>query len=236
MGSGQGNTQMGGGGGMNPMTPQQLEKALQKRVAGQGLNAEDLTGVDKKAILDYMGKGGKKMYDISAEDFNRALYDPAWLSKQSAKFQSDVAAQAKLLDEALSKLKDYKGDVYRLIDDPVGVKILPSGDVAVGPGLHNMGSRAATFEPGKVITMNSPTSASRVKNAVNFNYNAPLTTGTGMTRIKIRSKTGKSIEKIAPDILKAEREVLFRQGTKFRVESRTFNRRMNTWDVVLTEV
>lgn len=240
MGRGQGNVQMGGGGGYRPMSESALAKRLEQNQTGAGVDASQLSKAEAKAIRDYMGKGGEKKYDITAEDFNRALYDPEWFAKQPTKFKQDVMAQARELDAALSKIKNYEGEVYRLLYDPVGMKITQTAsgapDIIFGPAAKNMGSRAAALEPGKIITMKSPTSASRVRNAVNFNYRVPLQTGQGVTRIRIQSKTGKAIENVGAEIMKAEREVLFRAGTKFKVVSRKWNRRMKTWDVVMKEI
>lgn len=192
---------------------------------GPGELVQDLPANVQGPIHAYTGgkiPGGERFAGLNAEKLNRSLYDPEGfkrtlnLAGESPQQIADYMKRAKgyqvELDAALSKVRNYEGEVYRSVVDEGG-------------------AIAKQYEPGSVATMKGFTSASRSPNP---SYKAFNSTGEGHTRFIIQSKTGKHIEQIS--LFEKEREVLFRSGTSFRVVSRTWNAQRGTWDIKLAEI
>lgn len=95
----------------------------------------------------------------------------------------------KVMNGGLDKLEKYEGTVYRGAD--------------LSPEVINIYKKA--LETGKSIKENNYLSTSRIENGA-FNKN---------TKYKIISKNGKKIEELS--YFPNEKEVLFKEGTKFRV-------------------
>jgi hypothetical protein len=109
-------------------------------------------------------------------------------------------------------LRDYRGETYRVINDR-------TGDIA------------AKYTPGNIMRHQDFLSTSRSPSP---SYQPFASARSGQTRFIIQSKSGKLVENISE--YTAEREVLFRSGTKFKVTSKTYNTARGTWDITLTEI
>lgn len=222
MGSGKGGAGGGGGGGAptsEPAPPAQAadevldvaDEPSSGVIAGKGQLAEELPLEQREVIRHYTGLTSSTPFTmISAEDLNFYLRGGHTLI---------TAAEAKLykqyqkeLNKNLSKIRSYRGDVYRVIQD-------------------KSGTIASKYSPGNIVKQNDFLSTSRSRVAAVFPYDRATR---GKTRFKIQSKTGKPIEKISNH--PREHEVLFRSGTSFKVTSKTWNTQQETWDITLTEL
>jgi hypothetical protein len=116
-----------------------------------------------------------------------------------------------LLNQALRKLPDYKGVVYR--------------------GLGQAESTVAkTWQVGQDVTFNSFKSTSRsLDEADDFLFN-----NGGDVSLIINSKTGKAIDQVSFDAV--ELEVLFESGKKFKVDQVTFRQRFLESDPLIKEI
>lgn len=228
MGSGSGGSGGGGGGGGElgqPAPPSQsAEEVLGParvldtsdinpggQITGQGELVENLPTQDIETIRSYTGGAmvKPKVMALKADDLNSILREP-YTAPQVMKKAARV--YEKDLNMSLSKVKSYKGETYRVIED--------SG-----------GAIAAKYSPGNIVKQNEFISTSRSPNAAAFSYTRARS---GSTRFKIQSKTGKPIEKTSYH--QTEHEVLFRSGSRFKVTSKTWNEARNTWDIGLTEI
>lgn len=182
------------------------------KLVGKGVKAENLSAEAQKSIKAYTGSkvpGGER-FSVKPEQLNKVLRgETSGLTKAKV---SQAKAYQKELNESLSKLRSYKGETYRTISD-FDSKI------------------ASKYIPGKIVRQPEFTSTSRVPSA---SYKPFHGASSGSTRFKVQSKTGKLIEKISE--YKAEKEVLFRSGTNFKVTSKTWNPGRGTWDISLTEL
>ena len=180
-------------------------------LTGKGKLIQDLPAKDQATIRSYTGGALQKegVLPLKAEELNEILRSPAGLQPAFRVKAANIHSAD--LKRSLSKLKSYEGEVYRTIND-VGGKI------------------AAKYKPGKIMRQKDFLSTSRSTDASIFSYART----TGSTRFKIKSKAGKSVEQISN--FKSEREILFKAGTKFKVESKVWNEGRRTWDISLTEV
>lgn len=249
MGSGGGNAGGGGGGGGPPtgsatggaageVVPPAKEPGMAGAtfpddpvtnpggvLTGPGVKAEQLAAKDSGPARAYTGahvEGFDHYAGLNAEKLNRTLYDPAGVRRtlemagESQAYIDDFFKRAsryqKELNTSLDKMKSYQGQTYRTVSD--------SG-----------GQLAAKYQPGKPVTMKEFVSASR---STNPSYKPYDLASTGSTRFIIQSKSGKLVEKISQ--YQAEREVLFKSGSKFMVTSKKFNSERGTWDISLKEL
>lgn len=194
-------------------------------LTGSGVKVESMEASQRASIEAYTGKkvaGGERFKGLNAEKLNRSLYDPEGFKRTLemageppsviADYVRRADAFKRELNTALDQVRNYEGEVYRTISD--------SG-----------GKLAGMYEPGKAVTMKEFVSTSR---STNPSYKAFDMAGTGDTRFIIQSKTGKWVEKVSQ--YGPEREVLFKSGSKFMVQSKTFNKSRGTWDVRLKEI
>lgn len=194
-------------------------------LTGPGTKAEFLPADEVASIIGYTGgkvPGGERFKGLNAEKLNRSLYDPEGFKRtlelageSPASIADYVKRAAKYKDElnaSLSKLRNYEGQVYRTISD-------------------TSGNLAKMYEPGKPITLKEFVSTSRSPRP---SYMAFEHASTGSTRFVIESKTGKWIESVSN--YAAEKEVLFRSGTKFMVTKKTYNKDRGTWDIHMKEI
>lgn len=197
------------------------------QLVGPGVEVTKLTKYEQEAIEAYTGKwiktaGGDRFKGLNAEELNRYLYDRDGFIQRLKNKGKTPGEIADLLTRAegfktelnahLAKVRSYRGEVYRVIDDYGG-------------------SLAGRYVPGKTVTLNEFVSTSRALDASSFPF---IRAQTGKTRFIIQSKSGKMIEKISE--FTTEREVLFRSGTSFRVISKTYNKSRQTWDIRLAEI
>lgn len=180
------------------------------RVVGKGKLAENLSEQDQATIRSYTGGMTTRtdVAPVTAEELNSILRNPAAASQR---MQQAAKIHKKDLNTSLSKVKSYKGETYRVISDPKG-------------------GVAGKYTPGSIVKQNDFISTSRATNASSF----PYAKVSNMTRFKIKSKTGKPIEKIAHH--RGEQEVLFRSGTSFRVTGKKWNQPRQSWDITLEEI
>lgn len=246
MGSGGSNAGAGGGGGGVPTTPPTGGKApepppdLPSRanqpfssfpddpvvnpggtLTGTGVKAEMAPKTD--AIYAYTGgyvKGGDRFAGLSAEDLNKALYDKKNFIAQhgQAKYKAALNFRTELNTE-LNTLRNYQGEVYRVIGNPTigGQKL------------------AETFQPGRPVHFNEFLSTSRTITPSYKPFSAASSgVEAGQIRFMIQSKSGKLVERVSS--YEAEREVLFRSGTSFMIQSKTYNQARKVWDIRMTEI
>ena len=114
----------------------------------------------------------------------------------------------KVMNSALDKLESYKGNVYRGAD-------LPSETI-------NKYKKAA--ETGEPYTENYYLSTSKDREGV-FDRN---------TMYQIKSKNGKQIEELS--LFSEEKEVLFKEETKFKINSVYFDEEMNKNVIEMEEI
>lgn len=114
----------------------------------------------------------------------------------------------KVMNSALDKLESYKGNVYRGAD--------------LSSEIINKYKKAA--ETGEPYTENYYLSTSKSKDTV-FDRN---------TFYEIKSKNGKQIEKLS--FFSEEKEVLFKEGTKFKINSVYFDEGANKNVIVMEEI
>ena len=114
----------------------------------------------------------------------------------------------KVMNSALDKLESYKGNVYRGAD--------------LSSEIINKYKKAA--ETGELYTENYYLSTSKSKDTV-FDRN---------TFYEIKSKNGKQIEKLS--FFSEEKEVLFKEGTKFKINSVYFDEGANKNVIVMEEI
>lgn len=194
-------------------------------LTGPGVKVEQLSAAERASIEAYTGAhvaGGERFAGLNAEKLNRSLYDPEGfkrtleLAGESPASVADYvrrAAQYKAeLNTALDKVRNYQGQVYRMISD--------SG-----------GNLAAKYEVGKTTVLREFVSTSR---STNPSYKPFDMAGTGDTRFVIQSKTGKWVERVSR--YGPEREVLFKSDTAFMTTKKVFNRERGSWDIYLTEL
>ena len=246
MGSGNSNSGGGGGGGgggaptqNSPGGPPEKLKNIDNSplsevdadvkpggvLTGPGVKAEQLSPQDAASISAYTGMqvpDGERFAGLNAEKVNRSLYDPqGFVNKLKSQGRTpseidDLVKRAgqyeRELNRSLSKLRSYEGEVYRTIDDAGG-------------------SIADQFVPGQTVSMKGFTSTSR---STNPSYMPFAKAKSGKTRFVIKSKTGKSIEKVSE--YAEEREVLFGTKAKFSVRSNTYNEARGTRDIYLEEI
>lgn len=197
-------------------------------LTGPGVAAENLPTTAQDSIIAYSGayvQGGERFRGLNAEKLNRSLYDPEGfkrtleLAGETPEAIADYVKRAKAykveLDESLSRVRNYSGEVYRVVDNV------------------NVGGRqlADTFEAGKVAHFKEFLSTSR---APNPSYKAYANASIDEVRFKIKSKRGKSIETISGH--GPEREVLFKSGSSFRVTRKVWNQGRGTWDIDMEEI
>jgi len=154
---------------------------------------------------------------MNAEKLNRTLYDPVKFppTDTSRKYHQ-------ILNESLDKVKSFKGETYRVISSKAG-----------SPELHRQlgGTNLATmYEPGKTVKLEGFVSSSKSKKSSYKPYDGAYR----QIRLTITSKTGKWVEKISH--FKKEREVLYKSGLSYRVDSRVWNSDRQTWDIHMTEL
>ena len=198
------------------------------QLVGPGVAVEKLAQADKDSIIAYSGAyvdGGERFKGLNAEKVNRSLYDPEGFKRtlemagESPASVADYVKRAKAyqveLDRSLSKVRDYEGEVYRVVSNAeIGGKRLSDSFVA-----------------GKPVSFKEFLSTSR---APNGSYKSFAKAGNNEIRFKIASKHGKSIEKVS--WATSEREVLFKSGSSFNVVSKTYNAERGSWDIVLSEI
>ena len=114
----------------------------------------------------------------------------------------------KVMNSALDKLESYKGNVYRGAD--------------LSSEIINKYKKAA--ETGEPYTENYYLSTSKDREGV-FDRN---------TMYQIKSKNGKQIEELS--FFSEEKEVLFKEGTKFKINSVYFDEGMNKNIIVMEEI
>ena len=114
----------------------------------------------------------------------------------------------KVMNSALDKLESYKGNVYRGAD--------------LSSEIINKYKKAA--ETGEPYTENYYLSTSKSEKKA-FERN---------TIYEIKSKSGKQIEELS--YFSHEKEVLFKEGTKFKINSVHFNEGMNRNIIVMEEI
>ena len=114
----------------------------------------------------------------------------------------------KVMNSGLDKLESYKGNVYRGAD--------------LSSEIINKYKKAA--ETGEPYTENYYLSTSKSKDTV-FDRN---------TFYEIKSKNGKQIEKLS--FFSEEKEVLFKEGTKFKINSVYFDEGANKNVIVMEEI
>ncbi len=114
----------------------------------------------------------------------------------------------KVMNSGLDKLESYKGNVYRGAD--------------LSSEIINKYKKAA--ETGEPYTENYYLSTSKSKDTV-FDRN---------TFYEIKSKKGKQIEKLS--FFSEEKEVLFKEGTKFKINSVYFDEGANKNVIVMEEI
>ena len=114
----------------------------------------------------------------------------------------------KVMNSALDKLESYKGNVYRGAD--------------LSSEIINKYKKAA--ETGEPYTENYYLSTSKNEDTI-FDRN---------TFYEIKSKNGKQIEKLS--FFSEEKEVLFKEGTKFKINSVYFDEGMNKNVIVMEEI
>ena len=114
----------------------------------------------------------------------------------------------KVMNSALDKLESYKGYVFRGAD--------------LSSEIINKYKKAA--ETGEPYTENYYLSTSKSKDTV-FDRN---------TFYEIKSKNGKQIEKLS--FFSEEKEVLFKEGTKFKINSVYFDEGANKNVIVMEEI
>ncbi|MEV2220422.1 ADP-ribosyltransferase [Nocardia vinacea] len=138
-----------------------------------------LTQKDLDALSDYTGPG--------YWDLNQAL--------RSGTMDASQQARVKAIEEALSKLPNYEGRVFRGTDLPQSV--------------------LDKYKPGEVVTEDAFTSTS----------SASSTAFPGNTQFTIISKTGKDVSAYSSTEAAGivENEVLFPPGVNFQVVSKTFD-------------
>jgi len=133
------------------------------------------------------------------------------LDENITQLAPEFAEYRDLLKQALRKLPDHVGVVYR--------------------GLGNTKSKIAkSWVIGQEITLTSFTSTSKyVDEADNFMFN-----GGGDVCLVINSKTGKSIEQVS--LHPSESEILLEYGKKYRVDDVTFRPRFVESDPLIKEI
>jgi hypothetical protein len=176
---------------------------------GGGVKVEDLDMEDKVIVADYIGGMGEQEFAELTDAIPEKYADK--------------------LEGALNKVEDWEGTAYRVIDETFA-----SGynDMAIQTATK-MGPLTANYTPGTVINMKGFTSASRSTDAEMFSYKN--TVGAQNTRIKIQAKHGKSVEKVA-GFYETQYEILFNRNANFKVMSREWNPKQQTWDVVMAEL
>ncbi len=112
------------------------------------------------------------------------------------------------MNSALDKLESYKGNVYRGAD--LSLEVI------------NKYKKAA--ETGEPYTENYYLSTSKDREGV-FDRN---------TMYQIKSKNGKQIEELS--LFSEEKEVLFKEGTKFKINSVYFDEEMNKNVIEMEEI
>lgn len=190
------------------------------QLVGEGGLVENMPKEVQDSIVAYTGgevTGGARFGRMSAEELNRVLRDPEFresLGRLDPARLKIADAYQKELNRSLDRLRSYKGEVYRTIDDATG-------------------NIAKKFEPGRPYKFDEFLSTSR---STNPSYKPFADARRGQTRFKIEAtgKGGKWVEKISE--FTPEREVLFKSGSRFMVTSRKFNAQRGTWDISLREI
>jgi len=237
MGSGQSNQSGGGGGGGGGaaakeaaggaaiLEPKQLGPEGDKgydfesdpamnpggTLTGAGIDVAEAPASVTDSIVAYTGgyvTGGERFAGLNAEKMNKMLRDPAI---QNKKLLEQARAFEKELNTSLGKLRNYKGEVYRLISNDSGT-------------LQNL------YEVGKAVKFNDFLSTSRSISAENF----PFSSARSGIRFTIQSKTGKMIEIVSA--FTREYEILMRSGTKFKITGKFYNESRGTWEIAMTEI
>jgi len=188
-----------------------------RKVVGGGgqVEADKLGDFDRENINAYTGgtvEGGERFSHLNAEELNKMLYDDfTTLTPEGAKYRT-------MLNKSLDKVVDSPGKSYRI-------------EKLHGLDKHGIDSYAQQFEPGKPHKFKGFLSTATNKDAGAFSYKDA---GRGV-RFKVSGKHGKNISSIS-EYGTAEAEKLFKSGSKFMVESRSWNASQNTWDVALKEI
>jgi hypothetical protein len=208
---------------------------------GGGVKVEDLDMEDKVIVADYIGGMGEQEFaeltDAIPEDINmwggggvnEYINIEQSFNNLSKAEQASLLKYADKLEGALNKVEDWEGTAYRVIDE------------TFASGYNNMeiqtatkmGPLTANYTPGSVVNMKGFTSASRSTDAELFSYKN--TVGAQNTRIKIIAKHGKSVENVA-GFYKTQYEILFNRNANFKVMSREWNPKQQTWDVTMAEL
>ncbi|WP_069161950.1 ADP-ribosyltransferase [Nocardia altamirensis] len=138
-----------------------------------------LSQKDLDALADYTGPG--------YWDLNQAL--------RNGTLDASQEARVRAIEEALSKLPNHNGTVYRGTDLPASV--------------------LDDYKPGEMVTEHAFTSTS----------SSPSTAFPGNTQFTIISKTGKDVSQYSSTEAAGivESEVLFPPGVRFQVVSKTFD-------------
>ena len=188
----------------------------------EGAFVESLTEAQTDAITAYQGfqvANGERFKGLNAEKVNKALYDKEHWNSLTSVEKSQVLAYKDELIRNLDLVKKYKGDTYRVLDNPVGS--------IADPGLHSK------YEVGKINVHSEFLSTSRTHNAA-FNYDLAHDV---QMRIRITGKNGRSVElnERAKGFM-GEREVLFKPNTVTITTSKKWNIDRHNWDIEITEM
>jgi uncharacterized protein YukE len=120
--------------------------------------------------------------------------------------RAELQARADAVSEALEKLPARPGTTYR--------------------GVELNDDLLSRYQPGQVVTERGFTSTSTNPNVANQNFD-------GNTMMVVTGRSGRDME--AHTAVPGESEILYNQGTNFRVLSKTWDNDLKKWVIVLEE-
>jgi hypothetical protein len=202
----------------------------------------------------------KRGRPIHSEEVNKISREVAAGNRQAMENVYGKEAVQKTLDYAdnldakLRKVSDLEGTVYRVEYEIEGTikhpKISSFGDSETkfqqyqdsvfSGGVHGVVSNQ--YQVGSTVTYNQFLSTARTKTPSYRSYEYSEGYGdygdawsiSPAIRLKITSKTGKSIEKVGERA--GEQEVLFGRGASFMVRSKVWNTGQKSWDIELEQL